>query len=67
MTVLKSGDTLRCPKCHVEQDEGLVDNYVVPGKFGEASRAEDTCFECGTEFSVHRRKDGMFVIELGHD
>lgn len=67
MATLKSGEIVRCPKCHVEQDEGLVDNYVIPGEVGEASRAQDTCYECGAEFSVERLKDGTFVVELEND
>jgi hypothetical protein len=64
MTVLKSGDTVQCPKCHTTDIEGVVDDYVIPGYVGEKSRALETCYECEAEFSVMRRPDGMFVVEL---
>jgi hypothetical protein len=67
MPVLTSGDIIHCPKCHAKQDEGRVDDYVVPGRVDEASRAEETCHECDAVFSVLRRKDGTFVVELEPD
>jgi hypothetical protein len=63
MTVLNSGEIVHCPQCHTAQDEGQVDNYVVPGRAGASSRAEDTCHECDAPFSVMRREDGLFVVE----
>lgn len=63
MAILKTGEIIHCPHCHEAQDEGQVENYVIPGRVGEASRAEETCHECDGEFWVMLQKDGTFLVD----
>lgn len=48
---LLRGATLHCPACGKPQ-EGKVEDFVVPGRIGSSSEAEDECDGCNAAFSV---------------
>lgn len=45
------GEFVNCPHCGEEQ-EGTVEDFVVPGKSGYASECEDQCWSCDEFFIV---------------
>lgn len=59
---LSAGDKMLCPHCRKEQ-EGLVDDYVVPGKVGGFSAAYDECGYCNGEFRVEKVANDVFVVD----
>lgn len=48
---LNRGDTVCCPLCGKPQED-KVEDFVVPGRVGIESEAEDECYECGGCFTV---------------
>lgn len=61
MKALQLGEKFCCPLCGAQQ-EGNIEDYVVPGYVGEASQAEDECDECGAAFSVTCINVGQFEV-----
>jgi hypothetical protein len=51
-------EPLECPYCSKKQSSAAED-YVIPGRLAEASRASDTCEHCGGVF--YAEWDGQFV------
>ena len=40
-----------CPHCDAKQDD-LLEDWVVPGRTGPASRTREKCYNCGKVFVV---------------
>ncbi len=60
-------DKIRCPQCAVIQDD-TAEDYVIPGKVGGASRADDQqCHACDGWFGAIRLEDGKIEIEERDD
>lgn len=62
---LKVGDQLVCPHCQepYPASEGFVEDYVIPGKTGGASQANEQCINCDEWFSVTRISDNEFEVD----
>lgn len=60
-TKLIQGDVVRCPSCG-EQQEGKVEDYVVPGRVGHSSKAEDQCIDCYARFAVICTSPGQYEV-----
>ena len=60
LTLLK-GKNCICPHCKYEFDEP-VDDFVIPGLEGAASKCDMDCDECDKVFSVVKNDDGTFTI-----
>lgn len=58
--VLTEGATIHCDACGVVQ-EYSVEDYVIQGLLGEASRCHDECWNCGASFSVEFTGDEYIV------
>ncbi len=54
-------ENLKCPHCHAEQD-GIAGDFVIPGKLGKDSRAEDRCVECDKKFSCETLPCGSIEV-----
>lgn len=53
------GQFIKCPFCSDEQD-GPVEDFVVPGKIGEPYR--DECYNCGEKFYVTEVSSKQYEI-----
>lgn len=60
--LLNKGDAMVCPHCGENQDEGPVEDYVVPGATGPDSRASGDCVACFEFFTVEALPDGRFEV-----
>ena len=66
---LKTGDKVVCPHCNETygEDEGLVEDFVIPRKIGQESRANEQCVYCDEWFSVTRISDNEFEVDPAKD
>jgi len=60
-TIVQKGAPTVCPHCKVQQ-EGPVEDYVIPGYVGSASRATTDCDSCYEDFTVETLANGTFEI-----
>lgn len=58
---LKADEMFKCPHCGEEQ-EAVVEDYAIPGRTGEASRAKERCWECDKFFYVENNEDGTCTV-----
>lgn len=49
--ILNRGEPVHCPLCGKPQED-KVEDFVIPGRVGIASEAEEECYECGGLFTV---------------
>jgi hypothetical protein len=56
------GQLIACPHCKKEQEEP-VEEYVIPGSVGPASKYQSDCTWCYRDFTVEALADGHFVVE----
>lgn len=62
MSTLNKGEIIRCPNC-TDPQEGVVEEYVVPGWAGQESARVHDCVNCDAEFYVEF--DGtVYYVEL---
>ena len=61
MIELTKDQPLHCPHCGTLQEEP-VSEYVVPGREGPASRAEEQCYNCDKYFTVEKLPNGNFGV-----
>ncbi len=58
----KPKDTVQCPHCN-EDLEGVAEDFVIPGRTGFASAAEEQCGHCDGEFRCLRLPSGDIEVE----
>ncbi len=63
---LKEGDIIKCPDCG-EEWEGLVEDYVIPSRFGVESETDEQCGYCDVWIRVVRDPDGTFDVSESED
>lgn len=63
--IYSKGDKIKCPhpECGEEQ-EGVVEDFVVPGRVGGESMSEEQCGHCDEYFTVMLGKDGKYVVDV---
>lgn len=61
MHTLSAKDMVKCPHCGKTQEEP-VEDFVVPGRTGEASMTESDCIWCDGLFSVEAVSVTEFVV-----
>ncbi len=57
----QAGQHPACPRCGKVQ-EAAVEDYVVPGRVGAASAAEDECGWCDSAFRVELTPQGTYTL-----
>lgn len=62
MALLSPKTLMTCPHC-AKGIEGEVDDYVIPGRIGSASRTVHECEWCEESFSVEVTITGDFKVE----
>ena len=66
MTKMKDGDVIKCPACD-EAWKGVVEDYVVAGRFGVESDTSEQCGWCDAWVRVVRDPDGSYCVEEDED
>lgn len=58
------GENCICPHCGADFEEAIED-FAIPGRIGEASKASTDCFECDKWFTVEQISENEFRMTLG--
>lgn len=58
---LKPNETFSCPHCG-KQQEGVVDDYVIPNRLGAASATQEQCGWCDGAYEVEKRNESEYVL-----
>lgn len=63
MQKLTDGDLVKCPHCGKAQEEP-VQEFVIPGRIGEASVSNNECIWCDRAFSVEKVSAAEFLVSV---
>lgn len=63
ITTFEAGQSLACPHCNADQGE-QVEDFVIPGRVGEASACTDSCCSCSAIFRVTCIEPGKFLVSV---
>jgi hypothetical protein len=61
MHILLNKDAVFCPHCKEDQD-GIAEDFVIPGRIGAQSGAREKCIECQKPFYAERISESEIKI-----